>query len=295
MRIQPRVTNVAVTSGTWLVLSAAVLWGTTGTAQALAPAGAAPSAVAAMRLVVGGGVLALVAVLRGTLRLTDLRNVRTLVSGAAIALYQVTFFSGLARTGVAVGTFIAIGSAPFIAGMLELLLFQRRQSRVWWAATCAAVIGCGLLLSGDGSWNVDLLGALLALTAGGSFAVYAVVSKQLLGTLSADAAVGAVFCVGGVLLVPLLLVSDITWAVDPRGLAVAIHLGLVATAVAHGLYMRGLAAVSAAAGATLTLAEPLTAGLLSVVVLKERVSSLAYVGAALLLAALAALTRDRNQ
>ncbi|MFA7467062.1 MAG: EamA family transporter [Desulfotomaculaceae bacterium] len=40
--------------GPLLVLSGAVLWGTTGTTQALAPDGATPLAIGAMRLLVGG-------------------------------------------------------------------------------------------------------------------------------------------------------------------------------------------------------------------------------------------------
>ncbi|HFQ93738.1 MAG TPA: hypothetical protein ENK32_06995, partial [Anaerolineae bacterium] len=46
--------QAALISGQWFVLAAAVLWGTTGTAQAFAPAGAHPLSVGAMRLLVGG-------------------------------------------------------------------------------------------------------------------------------------------------------------------------------------------------------------------------------------------------
>lgn len=41
----------------FLILCAAILWGTTGTAQALAPAAAHPVAIGAARLAVGGGFL----------------------------------------------------------------------------------------------------------------------------------------------------------------------------------------------------------------------------------------------
>jgi DME family drug/metabolite transporter len=59
---------------------------------------------------------------------------------------------------------------------------------------------------------------------------------------------------------------------EPRGMAVALHLGLLATAVSYGLFARGLKSISVGTAATLSLAEPLTAALLGVVVLGEHLS-----------------------
>ncbi|HHY05259.1 MAG TPA: hypothetical protein GX534_08755 [Thermoanaerobacterales bacterium] len=42
-------------NGKWLILMASILFGTTGTAQAFAPAGASPLTVGAVRMVVGKG------------------------------------------------------------------------------------------------------------------------------------------------------------------------------------------------------------------------------------------------
>jgi len=291
VRTEPRTASAAVSGGAAWVLAAAVLWGTTGTAQALAPTGASPLAVAAMRLAIGGAALFALAAWRGSFRAVVWRHPAALLAGASIALYQVAFFSGLLRTGVAVGTLIAIGSSPVVAGALEMLVARRRPTLAWLAATAVAVGGCALLLMGDGTWRVDAGGVLLALLAGASFALYTVAGKSLLRTVSADVAVPSIFVAGALLLAPLLFTTRLNWLANPRGLAVALHLGLIATAAAHGLYMRGLTTVSAAAGATLTLAEPLTAALLSVVVLGERLTAAAWLGAALVLAALAVLAR----
>lgn len=272
------------------ILAAAVLWGTTGTAQALAPVGATPLAVGALRLAVGGGALVLIAGLRGTLRIGHWRHPSALLAAAGVAAYQASFFAGVARTGVAVGTLVAIGSAPIIAGILETIVARSRPTSRWWGATAAAIVGCALLLAGDGGWSADFGGVLLAIIAGASFAVYTVASKSLLRTLSPDAAIATTFFAGALVLSPVLLTTDLTWALDPRGLAVALHLGLVATAAAYVLYVRGLTGVTAATASTLTLAEPLTAGLLSVAVLGERLAPLAYAGAALVFVALAVLS-----
>ena len=59
--------------------------------------------------------------------------------------------------------------------------------------------------------------------------------------------------------------------------------------LAYLLFARGLRRLSAAETATLTLAEPLTAALLGVIVLSERMSAPAALGAALILGGLLVL------
>jgi DME family drug/metabolite transporter len=59
--------------------------------------------------------------------------------------------------------------------------------------------------------------------------------------------------------------------------------------VAYVLFARGLQRLSAAETATLTLAEPLTAALLGVAVLAERLSAPAALGAGLVLSGLLVL------
>ena len=99
-----------------------------------------------------------------------------------------------------------------------------------------------------------------------------------------------VFCLGAVLLSPLLFAADLAWLGQPRGLAVALHLGLIATAAAYALFARGLRAVPVATAVTLSLAEPLTAGALGVVLLGERLTGPAVLGIGLLFGGLALLS-----
>ena len=81
-----------------------------------------------------------------------------------------------------------------------------------------------------------------------------------------------VFCAAALLLSPLLLFFDIGWVFTVKGVAVATHLGLFATAGSYWLFVRGLKTVKIGTAATLSLGEPLTASLLGVLVLGERLS-----------------------
>jgi DME family drug/metabolite transporter len=97
-----------------------------------------------------------------------------------------------------------------------------------------------------------------------------------------------------VILSPLLFVVDLRWLAEPRGLLVALQLGLIATALAYILYTRGLRLVPVATAVTLALGEPVVASLLGVFVLGEQLTPLALLGILLVFAGLAWLTLARE-
>lgn len=264
------------------VLLAAALFGTTGTAQALGPASTTPLGVGAARLVLGGlALLVLVSGRRGVLALW--RTPTGLLAGACTALYQVCFFAGVDRAGVAIGTLVAIGSGPVLTGLLAARLLHERPGRPWLVATAVCVAGLALL-TGSGAERPDPVGVLLALLAGGSYAAYTVLAKQQLDAGHAPATVmAAAFGLGGLLSLPLLMTQPVGWLATGGGVALAAYLGLVTVTLAYLLFVRGLAVLPAGPVTTLVLAEPVVATALGVVVLDERLSAVAVAGAGLVL------------
>lgn len=284
-------------TGVWYVLMAAMLWGTTGTAQALAPASATPLAVGTARLAIGGVGLLLWAAAKGSLRDGRDWSKKIVVMGAiCVAAYQLLFFAGVARTGVAIGTMVGIGSAPIIAGLLDWLVQKQRPSRRWVAATMLAILGCVLLIFAgtDASVSIDLVGILLAIGAGAAYAIFALTSKDLLAQHTPDAVMALLFSLGAMLLMPLLFIVDLSWLTEPRGLFVALELGVLATAVAYLLYARGLVTVTAATAVTLSLAEPLTAATLGIFLLGESVTVPILAGIVLIFSGLTILSRSNQ-
>jgi DME family drug/metabolite transporter len=272
------------------VLLAALCFGTTGTAQALGPAGLAPAGVGAARILVGGALLTAFA--RGLPRLP---KAPLLAAAAGVAAYQLCFFAAVADTGVAVGTIVALGSAPAIAGGLEWAVERRKPSRAWAAATALACAGVSLLALAGTDAAISAPGVALALGAGASYAAYTLSAKRMLsaGHRPEHVMAGA-FGLGALALVPVLATTGAGWLLHPGGLALALFLGIVPTAVAYVLFARGLERLSAAETATLTLAEPLTAALLGLLVLSERLSPSAALGAALVLSGLVVLAAPRK-
>jgi len=286
------------------VLLASVCFGTTGTAQALGPEASAAS-VGAARILIGGGALALVALLlqfagrRGgaigtsaastpgvaTGRAGRGRRLPTwlvvLVGAAGVLAYQPAFFAGTAANGVAVGTVVALGSAPVITGGLDWLLRGRYPGNRWLVATAIATTGVAILAAAadPGRTAADPLGLLASLGAGASYAVYTLAAKALLERgWAPTASMGALFGTAAVASLPVLLATDASWLATGPGLAMALWLGLVATTLAYVLFGVGLDGLAPATVSTLTLAEPLTAGILGVVVLGETLAAGAVAG-----------------
>lgn len=282
--------------GQWFVLAAAILWGTTGTAQAFAPIGAQPAAIGAVRLAIGGLALLIVALLRGALRRGGRwPKVQTGLAAVSMAAYQPLFFASVARTGVAVGTIVAIGSAPILAGGLGYIFHKERPGPRWMGSTVLAIAGCGLMILPKSNVQVDETGFMLALGAGVCYAAYAVASKVLLDDKPPDAVVAVVFCLSALLLAPLLFAMDLKWLLQPRGLGVALHLGIIATAAAYVLFARGLTKIPVASAVTFSLAEPLTAGMLGLAVLGEQFTLAISFGIALVFGGLALLSMNAGQ
>ncbi|KIL49235.1 EamA family transporter [Jeotgalibacillus soli] len=272
------------------ILFAAILWGTTGTAHAFAPPSAHPISFGAMRLAFGGTTLLLFVLLQGKLVRGNWSIKHVVLAALSMALYQPFFFSAVSVTGIAVGTVVAIGSAPIVAGIMEWMINRRKPSLNWWVATLIAIVGCFMLFANQNSVVVDPLGILLALGAGLSFASYTIISKELLHTQSPDTVVAVVFTVSALFLAPLLFIFDLSWLFEFEGLAMSLYLGVFATAVAYLLFAKGLVKIPASTAVTLSLAEPLTAALLGVFLVGESLSLLAWGGVGLLFLAIIVLS-----
>jgi DME family drug/metabolite transporter len=277
------------------VLLAAVCFGTTGTAQALGP-DASPVTVGAVRIAVGA--LLLLLAQRVVTRAHSGRWARgPVVAGAlGVAAYQLCFFAAVKDTGVAVGTVVALGSAPALAGAGAWLLDRRAPGGAWAAATALACAGVALIALAGGGSEVSAPGVALAVGAGASYAAFTLSSKRLLDAGHAvEPVMARVFGWGAVLLIPVLLLGDTGWASTPGGAAMALWLGAVPTAIAYLLFARGLRLLPAGEVATLTLGEPVTATILGAVVLSERPGAGAIIGIVLILAGLAALALPRRR
>lgn len=265
------------------VLAAAVLWGTTGTVAHLAPEGSSPLLIGMATFGFGGLVLAALA-WRSVVRVLGDRTAWPwlLAGGAGAVLYPTAYYPSMDLAGVAVGNVLALGSGPIFAAVLEWAIDRRRPTLRWGVATGVAAAGVALLAVGSGESTTGsnpLLGIALGLAAGVGYALYSYAGARLIaGGRTSQGSMAAIFLVAGVVMLPLFVVLGPGPLASGHGALTLAYLALVPMAASYLLFGFALRALTASTATTLALAEPVVATMLAVLVLHERLSTVAWVG-----------------
>ena len=269
-----------------LVVASAALFGTTGTALAQVPGTIDPLSSGTLRLLLGGGVLALVARRH---RSTLVGSWRTLLLGAVgVALYQLGFFWAVTDTGVAAGTLVTIGVSPVASRVIGALVGRPSPPRSWYVAASILMLGLTvMILGGYDDVELSAAGVLVAAIAGVSFAAYTeCASRAMNGGASPDATMAALFFGAGLLTAPLLLWRGVDILTTGRGVLVLGHLAFVTLTLAYMAFGRGLRRLAPTVVTTLTIVEPVVATALSFLVLNEEFSVVGWLGAVTVLVGL---------
>ncbi|MER6684880.1 DMT family transporter [Streptomyces olivaceoviridis] len=289
-------------TGALCVLAASVLWGTTGTAATFAPE-VGPLAIGAVAMGLGGLLQALVAarpIARHAPRLREQRGT-VLLGAVSVAVYPLAFYTSMHLAGVAVGTVVSLGTAPLASALTERVMDVHRLTRRWTAAAALGLLGTALLCvaeaahAGDGtgraSMAATLLGVGLGLVAAATYALYSWAAHRLITRrIPSRAAMGAVFGLGGLLLLPVLLATGAPLTGSWSNAAVGAYMALIPMFTGYVLFGWGLAHVPASTATTLSLLEPAVAAVLAVLVVGERLPAAGWAGIALVIACLTVLT-----
>ncbi len=292
--------------GALFVVAASILWGTTGTAATLAP-GVSPLAIGAVAMGAGGLLQALSAA-RAIRRHGSgiLRRWRLVAVGAAaVAVYPLAFYSSMHLSGVAVGTVVSIGSAPVAAALIERFTDRKPLTRRWIVGALLGVGGAALLSfashspatgagtaagTDGGAWD-STAGIFLGLLAGGTYALYSWAAHRLIGGgIPSRAAMGSIFGLGGLLLMPVLAVTGAPLLDSWTNFSVGAYMAVVPMFAGYILFGWGLARIRASTATSISLLETVVAAVLAVLVVGERLPALGWLGAAVVLGSLFILT-----
>ncbi|MEV6974136.1 DMT family transporter [Kitasatospora sp. NPDC093806] len=284
---------VPVRHGLLSISAAAVAWGVGGAVAALlmGAAGLGPVAVCAWRFAVAAGCLALLPAARRSAAAASPRA--AVLTGLGLAVSQCAYFGSVRYAGLGLGTLVTIGAGPVLTSLgAHLLLGERLTGRAV-AANLLALGGLTLLVAAPAAGPRPVLGVALAVLGGAGQSGLTLWAR---GGGEARASTGA-FTTGLLCLLPL------AWAEAAGGGllpstgtplltgAALLFLGTVPTLLAYRWYFAGLAAVPGATAAVLVLLEPATAAVLGVACFGEPLTAGLLAGSALLLTAIAALTR----
>lgn len=305
------------------IVLAAILWGTTGTTQALIQSeldssnyDVNPIVLGTIRILLSGFFLSIIAVALDTKdkyidfwHLFYIKDVH--IAALCMALYQIFFFLAVDLddgVGIAVGTSIALGSAPFIVGFYRLIFEKNNPSRYWWLFSFVSIFGLFLATNlSAGFWNIAF-----ALGAGATYAFFILLSQASIIKYGHITVMGAIFSLGAILsvsvIVLLMLLSklgftdgagnihpeDFNWLITLPGIAGSLWLGLAVTAIAYVFFGKGLEDTSNTTAASLTLIEPLVAVLLGVFVLNEYLTPINKIGLGLLGLGVVSITTNQK-
>jgi DME family drug/metabolite transporter len=218
-----------------------------------------------------------------------------MASAGAVAVFPLAFYSSMRLAGVAVGTVVSIGSAPPAAAVIERLVDHQPLSRGWVLGTTVGVSGVlAITLAHPGqagpattTATQPVLGIALGLLAGFTYAIYSWGAARVMRCgLPSRPVMGAVFGLGGILLLPVLALKGAPLITSGSNLAVAAYLAIVPMFLGYILFGRGLATVAASTATTVSLLEPAVAALIAVIVLREHLPPMGWLGLGLLFASL---------
>ena len=299
--------------GPSLVVLAAVCWGTGGLAGTIlgSQSGLSPLAVGSYRLLVAAAILVAAqsldrhGVLAGTIRaLVASRSdgLKVLGVGLGLALFQLCYFVAVGTLGVSVATLLTLGLAPVLVTLTARVLLGERGDPRLRVAMPVALLGLLLLVglagaavgdpdgTGSPSRGNHLLGVVAACTSAAGYAGVTLLGRSLSVRVQSAHVTTVSFVVAALAALPAGAVAGMGFGPGLVSLSLVVYLGVVPTALAYGLFFAGLRGTTSSTAAVLTLVEPLTATLLAVLLLGERLSTVQWVGGVLLMTAVVVLS-----
>lgn len=283
--------------GILAVILASLLWGTTGTAATFAPA-LSPLFIGSFAMGIGGILqcgLATVKIVHDRALLAV--HCRFLIVGAlAVAIYPLAFYSSMRLSGVTIGTVVSIGSAPILSAIIEYFSRDFQLNKQWAMGALLGIIGMVMLaFSDNASTTIQYthvnLGILLGLVAGLTYALYSWSARQLmLKGVNTKAAMGATFGCGGLLLIPVMLITGSAFVNSWNNMAVGFYMALIPMFLGYRCYGFGLSKISASMATTITLLEPVIAAILAMLIVGEYLSLIGWIGMLLIFICLIMVT-----
>ena len=218
-------------------------------------------------------------------------DVRLVANGVVLALHWVSFFAAIQVSTVAVGL-LGFASFPLFTLAVERVFLARRFGRREGATALLVTAGLVLLVPELSLANPIVQGLGWGLLSGFTFALLAVMNRRWTATRSATDIAFWQNLFAALALVPFAWASP--WApeaIGAREIALLLVLGLACTALAHTLFIRALAGVTAHTASVVAALEPVYGIALAFVLLGEVPAPRTLAGGALIVVAAVLATR----
>lgn len=241
-----------------------------------------PSAVVLLR--VAFAAIVLMMLWRDRLKTIFVQNWSALIPfGLSLALMNLTFYLAIER--IPIGIVVAL---EFI-GPLGLAIANSRRL-IDWLWVILAGIGI-VLLAPVGGMSLDPIGIALALTAGGLWAVYIILSVKVGQALPGGGGLALAMTVGAIFLLPIGVTTGGLTLFEPKLLLMGFGVAMLSSALPYSLELEALRWIPVQVFGILLSLEPVVAALVGFIVLGETLEFRAII--AILAIAIAAAGSSR--
>lgn len=206
-------------------------------------------------------------------------------SGAFIAQYVGLNYTSASKTALLVDINV------IAVAVVSYFVFRERIGKMQALGIASGMAGI-LMLTTEGGVSFsssEFFGDVLVYIAGWGWAFFIIVNKGLLDRHNGIEVSTAAIVTSTIWLIPPVCYLYLTGAdlsIEPMGWVAVVYLGLFCTSIAMLLWALGLEGVSATASATIMLLEVVVALVISIGLLEESLSLFAFIGAALVMAAI---------
>lgn len=229
------------------------------------------------------------------------KNLKLLIpSGIAMAFNWICLFEAYRFTGVAVAT-LCYYMAPVIVVLVSPIILKERLTAIKGMSVLVAVIGAVLISGVVTGATRSFKGILLGLAAAALYSTVIVINK-FVKDLSPVETTFVQLSVAAVTMIPyVLLTEDVTsFAFDTKSVVFTLIVGVFHTGIVYMIYFSSVQKIPAQTTAVFSYIDPVTAIILSAVVLGERLDAVQIIGTVLILAAtlfneLAPMIREKTK
>ena len=217
-------------------------------------------------------------------------DVRLIANGVVLALHWLSFFAAIQASTVAVGL-LGFASFPLFTLLAERIFLARRLRRRDAVTALLVTAGLALLVPELSLENPIVQGVSWGLVSGLTFALLVVMNRRWTGTRTATDIAFWQNAVAALALVPFAWAAPAIGSIGAREIMLLIVLGLACTALAHTLFISGLAVVTAHTASVIAALEPVYGIALALVFLGEVPAPRTLAGGALIVIAAVIATR----
>ncbi len=269
----------------FIYILAMIIMGSIGIYRKLIPIGS--GALASIRGLIGAAVIILFVFISG--KKPDITKIRNnlkylLLSGALIGTNWVLLFESYSNTTVSVGT-LCYYMAPVFVIIMSPFLLKEKIGAFKIICSVFAVFGM-VLVSGvlGNSGGATLAGVLFGLGAAVLYAIVIIINKKIHDISSSDKTAVQLFIAGIIVLPYVFLVEKNDFrSLDLKAIIFILIVGIINTGLAYILYFGSFEKMSAYSIAVFSYIDPVTALILSAVILREDFTPLEIAGAVIII------------